>query len=137
MQWRVLQVSTVGYRAHLVRRADGEGVGDLNAARRDDLKPRSLYAAHHRSGTTKPGCIRCWLTSARCNSNKPGLQLKGGKSVHDLGYGIFKPEARSIQITRSARTIRRAAKGGAGPVVNQRIKLAASNDDAATPVSVI
>jgi transposase InsO family protein len=46
------------------------------------------------SGTTKSGCIRRWLTSVRCSSSKPGFMR--GKPVHDLGYGIRNPGARSF-----------------------------------------
>jgi transposase InsO family protein len=53
------------------------------------------------SGTTKHGCIRRWLMSARCNSKANGLP---GKSVHELGYGIRNPGARSQSLLVNQKT---------------------------------
>lgn len=46
------------------------------------------------SGTTKHGCIRRWLMSARCDLKANGLP---GKSVHELGYGMRNPGAMSCR----------------------------------------
>jgi hypothetical protein len=46
--------------------------------------------------TTEPDCTRRWLTSARCGSSKTGWPVNPGKPMHELGYGIRIPGARSV-----------------------------------------
>ena len=50
------------------------------------------------SGTTAFDCTRRWPKSARCGSKKTGWPANPGKPVHEAGYGIRIPGARSLTL---------------------------------------
>ncbi|ABM37241.1 hypothetical protein Pnap_1931 [Polaromonas naphthalenivorans CJ2] len=51
-----------------------------SGAFRDALKAYGILSSMSRRGN-------CWDTQSKINSSKPGLQLRPGKPVHDLGLG--------------------------------------------------